>query len=461
MEKRLSSNYTIHLLIFSGVFFVFHHLNQLGFFMDGLIYSAIAKNMALDNLFLHPHVSNTYYASFHDHIPFMPALMALLFKIFGIGFWQARLFISLFLFALFIFLLFLSFKNGKSKQAILLTLLFFLTLPMLKHARSPNFDNPLALTVFVSLYFYGLGVSQSKLHYWLISGLFFGLSMLLKGPMAVFIPMTMIIHLVVSKNLNVLSNIRPWLGFLFGFLVFSIWPFFLYHDGKIEIFYKWFQFTIIDTIFHSRGALEKDYFLYLRHLLLFTPIHLILFGMAIKMRKIINNIFFDVYSILFFVVLVITSFMTFKLSHYIMCLYPPLIFCASFFYLKIKSEKVFSMVTAFILISSLVVFFLPQNPKKIRDYEIFEIIKLIKEKNYQLEGFTVERGAYPYWSLASLMAFIDSIDVSEVTEFKTLPQFNSLYIVSEATLKQKGTFKNCEELYVLSRYQSRAYFCKN
>jgi hypothetical protein len=143
-----------------------------------------------------------------------------------------------------------------------------------------------------------------------------------------------------------------------------------------------------------------------------------------------------------------------------MCLYPPLIFCASFYYLKIKSEKLFSIISWFILIASLVVFFLPQNPKKIRDYEIFEITKLVKDKNYKLEKFIVERGAYPYWSLASLMAFTDSLDVSEVTGLNTLTQNNTLYIVSDAMSKNADKFKKCEELYTLLRYQSRAYYCK-
>lgn len=458
MERLLSTKNTIFFLIVSGALLIFHHLNQLGFFMDGLIYSAIAKNMALDNLFLAPHVSNTYYSSFHDHIPFMPALMAFVFKILGVGFWQARLFISLFLFSLFLFLVFIIVKKGERNQAILMALLFFLTFPMLKHSRSPNFDTPLALTVFISLYFYVKGVVGRKLFDWMFSGLFLGLSMLLKGPMAIFIPMTMIIHFIFSKNLKILSDVKPWIGLLFGFLVFSIWPVLLYSQDKFDVFLNWFQFTIIDTIFHSRGVVEKDYFLYLKHLLIFTPLHLVSLGVSITMRRVIKDVFYDVYLILFFVVLVITSLMAFKLSHYIMCLYPPLIYCGCHVYLKIKNEKFFSFLLTFIFIISLVVFILPQNPKKIRDYEIFEINKMIDSKNYKINRFIVERGAYPYWSLASLMAFTKSIDVEEQVNLGGGLHENSLYIVSTSKASE---FKNCEHLYHLERYSSNAYFCKN
>jgi len=64
-----------------------------GMFMDGLIYAAVAKNMAHGvGSFWSPHFSETAMTPFHEHPPLALGLQALFFKVLGDGRWTERLF---------------------------------------------------------------------------------------------------------------------------------------------------------------------------------------------------------------------------------------------------------------------------------------------------------------------------------------------------------------------------------
>jgi hypothetical protein len=111
------------------------------------------------------------------------------------------------------------------------------------------------------------------------------------------------------------------------------------------------------------------------------------------------------------------------------------------------------------LIASLVLFVLPQDPKKTRDFEIFEIRRELAEKKLITKNYILEKGAYPFWSLVSLMSFLDGTRVDEVAS-NILPAYtsNTLFIVKKET--QKIDKSKCQFVYDLERLKSEAYYCQ-
>lgn len=445
--------YSFFILAFSALLIFFHHINEPGFFLDGLIYAGLGKNAVLKGRWLIPYLSDTYYPSFFDHIPFMIMLEGLFFKFFGISFGAARFFVNLFSIGTFFSLMYFVKKYTDYTKSVIILFLFLLTIPLLKHSRHPNFDMPLMMVSFLSISFYLEAFETHLKRHWYLCGIFFGLAMLFKGPMAVFIPLTILFHLFSSKKIALLKNITPWLGLLLGFFLFSLWPLALYFDGKIQIFIEWFKFTILASALQSRGVIKNDYFLYIRHLLMFTPIHIVLLSIAIyKMRLQKYTNFFKVHLIFFLVALTITSMAKFKLSHYIMPLYPSLAIIAGFGIMEFNKFKLPEFLVVFSLIAGLVIFINPSDPKKIRDFEIFEVRNILMQKNLGIESVVDVEGAYPYWSLASLEAFIDGINVYQENSMRA----HSLHLVPNA-IKEK--YSSCEFIYELKRYSSSAYYC--
>jgi 4-amino-4-deoxy-L-arabinose transferase-like glycosyltransferase len=460
MYNELIKKHSLKLVLLSGILVFFHHLSQPGFHMDGLIYAALGRNTIIKGAWLIPTVSETYYPTFHDHIPFMIILEGLFFKVFGISFFSARLFVNLFSIGTLGSIIYFTKKHATQFQVVMSAFLFLTIYPLLRHSRHPNFDMPLMFSCFMAMSFYIKALEVSKKRYWYYSGVFFGLAMLFKGPMAVFIPLTMIIHLVISKKLSVLRNITPWLGLLSGFVVFSLWPIGLYSIGEFKVFTEWFQFTIVDTIFHSRGASENEYLTYVKYLFTYAPIQMVLLLLSLyRLRKVKFKEYYLVHLIFFLVVLFVTSIMKFKLSHYITTLYPSLVIIAGLGLSDFKKVQIQNKIVGFMLIASLVLFVLPQDPKKTRDFEIFEIRRELAEKKLIAKSYVLERGAYPFWSLVSLMSFLDGTRVDEVSSKDiVINRPSTLYIVLKSFPRQP--LEKCKHVYNLARLNSDAYFCE-
>ena len=460
MILTLTKKYTYPILLAVGFLIFFHHLSQPGFFLDGLIYAALGKNAAVKGAWLVPTMNEGIYQEFSDHIPFMLILEGIFFKVLGVSFFTARLLVSIFSFATFASIIYFTRKNTTTFKVVITTFIFLLTYPLLRHSRHPNYDNPLMLMCFLSISFYIRAIANQLNKDWFLTGIFFGFAMLFKGPMAVFIPLTIFIHLLVTKNLKLLKDKIPWLAFLIGLLIFSIWPLALYLNGQFYIFTAWFNFTFIGSIAKSRGVISNDYFTYIRYLFTFTPLHMLLaiftFYQFFRTKW---SEFYRVHFIFFSVVLILTSLMKFKLSHYITALYPSLAIIACLGLKDPSNEKIQSRILLAMLLIGSVVFIYPQDYKKTRDYEIFEIRRVLNEKSIVPSLYIVEKGAYPFWSLFALVEFVDGLKTYEIptTDLK-MDKREALYIVNEHNTQEFN--QKCTFIYNLVNYKSNAYFCR-
>jgi len=193
-------------------------------------------------------MTETVFNEFRDHTPFIINLLGLLFKILGIGYAQARLFAGIFGIIATILVYLLVNKKFGNKTATLSSLLFLLSLPVLKQSRFPNQDVPLMLFNALSVYSFYYFYETRKKIYFISSGIFFGLAMLTKGPLAVFAPLSIFLFLVIKRDFKVLFSLIAIGSLVLGLLVFALWPLTLYWNGRIDIFWKYLDFTFVGTI---------------------------------------------------------------------------------------------------------------------------------------------------------------------------------------------------------------------
>lgn len=394
--------------------------------------------MAGGSGWLVPHLSTNVYSEFFHHTPFIFILEGLFFKVFGASFVSARIFVSLFTLSTLGLLIFWMKKEKSDKMAWLSGLILVLTYPLIKKSRFPNLDLPLMLFIFTSLYFYWKAFSENLNRDWILSGLFFGLALLTKGPMAVFVPLTLLVHLATTGSFKRLLKAGPWLGLLFGFLIFSIWPLSLYFNGKFALFEKYLDFTFFHTITEGRGEGGTSPFTYVVFLLkTCAPWFLLALYSSFKAIKDRKDTFHLLFAVAFFCILVPLSIPRFKYSHYLMPIYPVMAVLAAYPFMNL-SEKILSKLKKGILgiavTTALVLLIFPLTNKIRRDPEIYEIKSLMEKSGAKPSYWGIVDGAYPFWSLTNMVAWHDL----GVTENLNLQDF------------EENAFKRENAVFILS-----------
>jgi len=420
-------------LIAAGLIFL-HHLNQPGFFHDGYLYAALGKNAAELNEWLVPSVSKAAHTRFHDHIPFVFILEGAFFKVFGSGFWQARLFVNIFS-LLIVYEIFKKLRKYRYYEQSLVAIFFFLiSLPFLKQARYPNLDIPLTYFILMALFKYFDIVAEKKKSDWLLVGFWWGLALLTKGPIAFVVPIVILVHLVSSKKIfKELKLKEPWIGLFVGLVVFFIWPFLLWLTNNLDVFHGYIQHTFFNTIKDSRGTLKNDYLLYVRHLATFVPLNLILTFFAVfKYFKLkIKDEFFELNLILVFVVLILMSMMKFKYSHYIIPIYPFLAILSAFGLTQILKIDWNKYLAIFLILGGVAINIVPPSESSFRDRDLFDLQKVLVEKNLQQLDWIVVQGTYPYWAAHNFHAYINHKSVYEESGLQDKPKM--IYIIGNSS----------------------------
>jgi 4-amino-4-deoxy-L-arabinose transferase-like glycosyltransferase len=400
---RIKLNHYDFLIIFFFSVLLFQHSWVEGFFHDGYLYAELGKNAA-GGLWLVPHLNNAVYSEFFHHLPFVFILEGLFFKLFGASFVTARIFAGIFSLLTLIVLIDWVKKEKGDKLAWLTGIMLTITLPLIKKSRFPNLDLPLMLFVLLSLKYYFKKA-------WYLCGIFFGLSLLTKGPIGLFIPLIILSHLIMTKKISILKTIKPWLGLGLGFLIFGIWPLSLWFSGKIYIFHNWFSFTFMHTLTDSRGV-QTSFFTYFIFLLkncgpLFVGA---VYSFWLYRKEKITCDFYILMSILFFNFLLLLSIPEFKYSHYLMPLYPSLAFLAAYS-LKNINEKVEIKIKNFyqglVILVTLVLLIFPVTTKTKRDKEIYKLKNIFEQTQIAPKVWKIIDGVYPFWSLNNLTSWHD------------------------------------------------------
>lgn len=414
-----------------------------GFFSDGYLYAAFGKNAALFNNWLVPHLSEETISGFVHHSPFLFILEGLFFKVAGVSYTSARVFASLFTLCSGL-VLYTSLKNKKN-LAYLSLFFFFILPPILKKTRFPNLDIALMLAIFLSISYYWKAFCYNKRSDWLLCGFFFGISALVKGPMCVWIPAIIIVHLAFEKKLSRLKSLPPWIGFALGPILFSLWPLGLYINGHMSIFTDWVDFTFLITIRDGRNV-SSPLWTYLFFLLKNTlPFFLCALYGTYKVLREKESSLMKLYALSFIVIVFSLSCASFKYSNYLIPCYPFMAALAAYPLVSRWGDrvtKIIKHVDVLAVTIAVVLLVFPLTNKIRRNRNIFKAREVMAQFNFKPDNWLVVNHAYSYWPLMSLNFFEDNTETLRVKDLgldlkKNLKE-KSVIVIKKGDLSKIG-----------------------
>ena len=122
------------LLLAIWLFLVSGSLTTTGMFMDGLIYSNVAANLAEGSgSFWHLTYTASHHPEFYEHPPLMMGLLALFYKVFGVHLWVTKLYMAVTMFLCAWLTLLLWSRLGGKKENGWIPLLFWTLMPVVTH----------------------------------------------------------------------------------------------------------------------------------------------------------------------------------------------------------------------------------------------------------------------------------------------------------------------------------------
>lgn len=171
-----------------------------GMFSDGIIYAAIAHNMANGmGSFWAPKLTETYDAFFHGHPPLALGLQALFFKVFGSSYLVERFYGFLTAISCGVLIIQIWRKLGANRETSWLPLLLLLSTSSATWAFANNMlENTMMIFLLLSFLLYLKSISKP---FWIVlSGLAIALAFLSKGVFALFLWSVPGLHWIVFRK---------------------------------------------------------------------------------------------------------------------------------------------------------------------------------------------------------------------------------------------------------------------
>ncbi len=355
-----------------------------GFFPDAYIYTGVSASVA-DGHWLVPTFDPGRFPVFHMHPPLIFMIQGFFYQFLDPQNWShVRLVGLIWVLITFLLLYFSVRKWGNQRWAFWSGMVFILMPHLMKISRSPCLDIPLTLFILASLVAYYHAIRTDKLLVWLLSGLFFGMALLTKGPPALVVPLTIAIHLIAIGKWQKLLDWKPWCGLFAGFVIFSLWPLALYLTNRFDVFQQYWNAQVVEIVLNDRAETKFTTHVYLWHLIKTSLPWLILAGWSIykivKRRK--ESPFALLFVIAFLTVLLPYSFVKFKLSHYIIPLYPAYAALAGWgiaeFSTKLQ-DRLQLVMKVLVSAAILALLILPLTTKVRRDSSLIKTVEIIRQ----------------------------------------------------------------------------------
>lgn len=392
-----------------------------GMFMDGLLYSALSKNLMLNNTFPKLFLSTDFYPEFWEHPPFIIAMQAIIFKLFGASWTTAKLTNVIWGMGLLSLMWWFLNREFSRKHAFIATAIFLLTYPFIKSSRFPNMDVALTFFFFASFVQYYFFQKTKEKKYWLYLGIFFGLGLLMKGHPALFIAFSVGVHLIVVRDFRTVFSPYPWVALLIGAAIFGIWPLMLFITGNIHGFERWFSAQFLATVLQARNQTEYSFFTYFLNLLK-APLPWFLLFLCFTFCKLRNlkksqalsteqSLLSSITLSFFWPTLLALSCVKFKYGHYITPIYPfmaigAMLVCYNWKYV----EKFFSAAIVLVLLCGVLMLSFPLTNEVKREKNIHEAITYLNNMSLKFDktNFTnlvVVNDAMPLWAFIGSTVF--------------------------------------------------------
>ena len=324
-----------------GLLFIFPTLGDFNLFdWDEINFAESSREMLVSGNFFHVQIN---FEPFHEKPPLFFWLQVLSMKVFGINAFAARFPNALLGVFTPIILFMMGTKIKNSSFGILWSLVYLLGLLPSLYFRTGIIDPYFNLFIFTSIYFGYLHFSneevKNKIHL-VLSGLFAGLALITKGPVAVLIISIVFIFFLFTRKLKI--DITSILVFFITILGCSL----IWYGYEIWQSGPWFLIEFIKyqiELFSMPVAGHQQPFYYHVLVLLFGCFPFSFFALRIIFSSKTSPSFQALMRILFWVVLILFTIVSTKIVHYSSLAYFPLSYLATIEMQKLQFGKKLSM----------------------------------------------------------------------------------------------------------------------
>ena len=304
--------YLIVLLVFMALS---NELWSDGMFLDGVYYATISKNLSngLGSFWFLPSIASS--DVFHGHPPLAMGLQSIFFSIFGDSIYIER-FYSLLTFIVTGFFIHLIWEEVIGKKYSLyswVVLFFWAIIPLNSWACSNNIlENTMNIFVASSVFFLIKNIRTNDLVYIMISGVCLSLAFLSKGFTGLFPLSFFFLYYLVFPSMTFKEMIRRTLLLIASTLT----PFLLlyvFYPPAIDSLSEYINVQVIDSLknvqtTNNRFSITTRLFNYMKFIHLFTILSVFVYIVYLFRRKVLDNIFLILMTILFISCLVIELF---------------------------------------------------------------------------------------------------------------------------------------------------------
>ncbi len=304
--------YLIVLLVFMALS---NELWSDGMFLDGVYYATISKNLSngLGSFWFLPSIASS--DVFHGHPPLAMGLQSIFFSIFGDSIYIER-FYSLLTFIVTGFFIHLIWEEVIGKKYSLyswVVLFFWVIIPLNSWACSNNIlENTMNIFVASSVFFLIKNIRTNDLVYIMISGVCLSLAFLSKGFTGLFPLSFFFLYYLVFPSMTFKEMIRRTLLLIASTLT----PFLLlyvFYPPAIDSLSEYINVQVIDSLknvqtTNNRFSITTRLFNYMKFIHLFTILSVFVYIVYLFRRKVLDNIFLILMTILFISCLVIELF---------------------------------------------------------------------------------------------------------------------------------------------------------
>lgn len=265
---------------------------QEGLFMDGLIYSTLAHNLANGiGTFWFPSFSKTLMINFHEHPPLVFGIQSMFFRLLGDAFYVEKIYSTLtaILTAWFIMLIWEKISySQKIRELYWLPILLWITIPNCFWSYNNNMlENTMGLFSLAAVYCLLTSLNKQfrlQILYFLLAGLLLFFSFLSKGFTGLF-PLAFFFcyYLIFSKSFGGKSMLINSLIMLTVF--FTISALFLYiNEPALGSLTKYFNSQVLESLQGKRVVVQRWFIMsvLLRELLIIITITIVLVLMYYK-----------------------------------------------------------------------------------------------------------------------------------------------------------------------------------
>ena len=436
-----------------------------GMFLDGILYSAIAKNLSMGlGDFWHLHYTQTLYSEFNEHPPLAIGIQSIFYSLFGTHYLVEKFYS----FLCFIVVGFLMVKIWKSilpyNKFAWIPLLFWTLIPLVTWSANNNLlENTMGVFILISLLFCLKSNIKNTLFYLFLAGLSLSLAFLCKGFTALFLwtfPFIYGFFVLKSSFSKLLLN-------SFYLILFTLLPLFLlfyFYPDSWDSFQKYFNRQIIGSLEHPINPKSRFYILFslISELLIPFALCFVVFivGKKAKLPSQINQYFPLSYS---FLLVGLSGVLPIMISekqsgYYILCTFPFFVFALTLFFLPFFESlfyrinfggKAFQIFKVFTLLffTATIVFSLLQLNKIGRNKDKIKMIHSFSKVIPPNTIIAIPKSLWEDWSLRAYFARYANVSLDSDNKY------NSNFYLSTEAFNSPGYFliKTSDQYFLYSK----------